>query len=154
MAKKRFSESVEFGGLSLGDETARLSVKIHRGWLELEDADAILAGSRCEAKIEIAPDGEQGTLKIGGKSIKEVEPLEAVVDVKRFGVSREDFTTGLTFQVSEIDVSKLARFANKAGKLTLKRTGDIPNAVKAEAEALLDGEKADGKEPDEINDGD
>jgi len=151
MAKKSFSKNVKFSQLSIGETTARLGCNITRENLELEDADSIFAGSRCSAKIEMKDDPGQTTMIVNGKDMTKVDPIEAVVDIKRYNVSRDMFTTGLTIQLSEVDVSKVAKFANREGKLTLKRTGDIPDHVKDEADELAGEEEDDGKSPDPLS---
>lgn len=125
MAKK-FSRNVKLGGLSIGEMTARMSFAFSREELDIVDADALFSGSRCNVQIEPKEDKNQQTIKVNGKSVKALDPIEAVCDIKGFRTTAENYSSGMTFLMSEVGVEKLARFSGKEVVLTLKRTGDIP----------------------------
>ncbi len=125
MAKK-FSREVKLGGLSIGEMTARMSFAFTREELDIADADALFSGSRCNVQIEQATDKDQQVIKVNGKSVKALEPIEAVCDIKGFRTTAENYSAGLTFLMAEVGVEKLARFSGKKVVLTIKRTGNIP----------------------------
>lgn len=128
---------VQFGGVSIGDETARVGVKIDRGAMTLDDADEFLCGKRLTGRIEVcAPGEQQGQQSLPG--MNDARPhLDGTFDVKRFGVGPKEVSAGLTFVLGSIDVSELAKFAKKNGRLTIMEAQYLPD----------DGEEDDGDGP-------
>ena len=152
MAKK-FSRAVKLGGLSIGETTARMSFGFSREELDIQDADELFSGSRCNVKIEQKEDAAQTTIKVNGKSVKAIDPIDAVCDIKGFRTTAEHYSAGMTFLMSEVGVEKLARFSGRDVVLTLKRTGDIPakepkGKAKPSQDDLLE-EKAAASEAEE-----
>lgn len=125
---------VQFGNVSIGAENARLGVKIDRGNMDLDSADEMLCGKRLTGRIEVCPPGEQqGQQALPG--MKDERPhLDGTFDVKRFGVGASEISAGLTFSLGAIDVSELARFAKKNGRLIVTEAQYLPD----------DGEDDDG----------
>lgn len=128
---------VQFGGVSIGDETARVGVKIDRGVMTLEQADECLCGKRLTGRIEVcAPGEQQGQQSLPG--MKNERPhLEGTFDVKRFGVGLKEISAGLTFGLGPIDVSELAKFAKKNGRLIVTDAQFLPE----------DGDDEEGEGP-------
>jgi hypothetical protein len=115
---------VSFLGVSIGDGTARVGVSVARPILSLSAADRSLCGRRLTGKIVLRPAGEdpnQTTLFDGVD-----HEVSATFDVKRFGVSPKAFSFGLTFPLIEINVSELAVFAKKEGRLQVGEIAAIP----------------------------
>lgn len=126
MSDAELEVDVQFGGVSIGDETARVGIKIDRTLLDLEKADDMLCGKRLTGRIEVCAPGEQnGQQSLPG--MKDSRPhLDGTFDVKRFGVGLKEFSCGLTFGLGSIDVSELAKFAKKNGRLTVTDAQFLP----------------------------
>lgn len=121
--KIKHSMPVAFSNVSIGDETARIGVKIDRANLSIESADEILCGKRCEVKIELGTqDDASGQQYIEGT----VEAIEATVDIKRYSVSPKAISAGLTFALSEVEPRALAPYAKGKGRLLVTKIEDIP----------------------------
>jgi len=124
---KELEVDVQFGGVSIGDETARVGIKIDRGRMSVEEADEFLCGKRLTGRIEVcAPGEQQGQQSLPG--MKDTRPhLDGTFDVKRFGVSLKEISAGLTFSIASIEVSELAKFAKKNGRLTITAAEFLPD---------------------------
>ncbi len=129
---------VEFGGVSIGEATARLGLRISREQISLEEADDCLCGRRLECRVVLGhPDDAPGQQKL-------IDDADLCVggsaDVKRFGCSPDWITGGLTFSLQEIDVADLARFSKGRGRLAVSGIAAIPedggHKEPAEDEAL------------------
>jgi len=114
----------EFGGVSIGECTARLGVRISREQISLEEADDCLCGRRLECRVVLGhPEDAPGQQTL-------IEDADLCVagsaDVKRFGCSPDWITGGLTFSLQEIDVAELARFSKGRGRLAVCDIAEIP----------------------------
>ncbi len=128
-AKPTLEVAVQFGGLSIGDQTARLGVRIARAFVDVEKADAVFVGKRLEVVVQLgAADADQ-------MKLFDVE-LEVVgsVDVKRIGVAPDSISAGLTFNLASIDVATLARFSKGVGRLKVLTVSELPSEAAAEAD--------------------
>lgn len=117
---------VSFGGVSIGDETARVGFSVERERLSLENADAHLCGRRVTGWIQLTERNEhpdQGRLDGFG----EPQRLEGTFDIKSIGVSRKSIHGGLTAAISEIKVEELALFAKRQGKLVIAESEEMPD---------------------------
>lgn len=121
-----FDLGCDFGGVSIGKDTARIGVKISRNVLSLQQADEALCGKRLT-----------GTLRRGNKSdapsqqnlpgMDSQEPfVNGTFDVKRFGVSPDDVTFGATFAINGLPLESLAELANQSGRLIVTNVELIP----------------------------
>lgn len=130
---------VHFGNASIGETVARLPITIARKELRPLQADKYFCGSRCEVVITL----DDGQEYLDGM---EPEPIDSTVDFKRYSANTKHFGSALAFAIGEIDVSKLALFANKLGKLKAVRIGD---AEEGDDESGGDdgAEGEDGDEP-------
>lgn len=113
---------VKFGGVSIGEVTARISVRIDREVCNINTADEVFCGHRLTGLITLSKD-DNGQTKIMDDMHHEVR---ATFDVKRIGITAAQVTTGLTFSLADIDVSELAPLANKAGRLIIENVAAIP----------------------------
>ena len=116
---------VDFLGVSIGDGTGRVGVKISRNQLSLGKADRTLCGRRLTGKITLVTNGEdvdQALLFEGAR-----QEVNATFDVKRFGVAPDWISCGLTFPLLEIDCRELAAFAKKQGRLIVDEIELIPS---------------------------
>lgn len=117
----------KFGGLSIGDATARLAASFDRKLLDLDRADDAFCERRLIGRIVLGHEGDAA----GQQTFTEQETLAAAFDVKGFSVKTRQVGTGLTFSLAEIDVAHLAKFAGASGRLVVDRMTDIPPAEKA-----------------------
>lgn len=121
---------VDFGGISYGDETARLSCRAARDSISLDDADANLCGKRLELELVAMPAGSLP----GQQQLPDMdEKLKGIADVKRFGVGVDEISFGLTFALSSIDKNQLLEFRKRSGRIVITHV-----------EVLPDGDEEDG----------
>lgn len=116
--------------VSIGDQTANLSLKIPRSdALTLDIADEYLCGRRLTGRVVTVREDEDArqTNFLEG----ERHAVAAVFDVKSFRVSPKQISCGLTFALKEIDVTELAQLANQTARLLVEEVG------------LLDGDSED-----------
>lgn len=134
---------VSFLGVSIGATTARLGIKIARDDLELTEADFALCGHRLTGSVTVQPSGEHPDQKEAFDTGKKLV-IQGTFDVKRFGVSPDDFSAGLTFGKRDVDISELSGFANRTGNLRVDNVSEIPED---EETADEHGEEAEEEEP-------
>lgn len=118
---QRKSFSCEFGGVSLGDQVARIGVHADKTVMDPIEADQFLAGRRCTVSIEL-PEGDAP----GQRRIKGFEPprIIATSDIKRYSGSDKAWGFGLAFNLSEIDSGVLAQFAKRSGRIDIEVLGN------------------------------
>lgn len=117
---------VQFGGVSIGESTARLSMKVPRNTLPLEEADSAFCERRLTGRIVLGKANDSP----GQATMFETDvSVDATFDIHRFGVSAENYTTGATFKLKEIEVGELARFSKGSGRLIVDDIADIPADV-------------------------
>lgn len=134
----------EFGGVSIGDKTARVGITVGRGDLDVEVADRHLVERRLTGTLLALPDGsqpDQGTLP--GVSDGRVQ-IDGTFDVKGVRLGGRTFTFGATFNLKGLDVEALSHFAKRAGKLLVVGSEEIP-----EDEELADLSGGNGTLDDE-----
>lgn len=119
---------MDFGGLSIGDTTARLGFKAERSRLNLEDADELFGGKRCLVLIENKLPDSNGQAQLEGMEGADVVSLEGLVDIKSFGTNAKVFTTGLTFNLEDVAAEVLAKFPKRRGRLSIKHKEDLPDS--------------------------
>lgn len=115
---------VEFGGVSIGESTARLGIRFDRSAMELERVDSTFCGRRLTCRVALGrTDDSPGQLRL----IEDCDfVVESVADVKRFGVGPDSINTGLTFNLKEVDIETLAKFSKGAGRLAVDQVAEIP----------------------------
>lgn len=134
--KPALEVAVAFGGVSIGDTTARLGVKIQRAFLNVVDADEIFTGKRLTVIVQLgAADADQGKL-----FDVEVE-VAGSVDVKRIGITAETISAGLTFNLQTLDIATLARFSKGVGRLKVFDVAAIPDDAPADEHADEKGDE-------------
>lgn len=107
----------EFGNLSVGDQTARLGVKIDRQILEsLDMADTMFGGVRLDGEIKLNGSAQQ---TLDGMEPEPVPEVSAVFDSKGFRVSDKSISLGLTFALSGLEIGVLQKFVKRFGRLTV-----------------------------------
>lgn len=144
---------VQFAGLSVGDQTANLGVKMAREAIEIDVADSLFCGRRLTVKIAVGTNGDAESQKRAPAD--SLEEIETTVDVKRYSVSMKSVTFGLTMALNEIDVGIVARrFAKRAGRLIVTSVDPIPadeadedDEEDDDAPSLFDGEERESEKP-------
>lgn len=129
---------VEFGGVSIGQSTARLGIRISREDIEIDEADNIFCGRRLKGKIELGKKDEDSRQT---KFFDSGPVVEGVFDVKRIGLSPEQVSTGLTFSIKDVDIRTLAKFSKGVGVLSVESVEDLPE----EADEKVSAAQKDAK---------
>lgn len=117
---------VQFGGVSIGEATARVGIRLERELLNLDAADELFAGRRLTGAVMVVPDGEspdQQRLFDGDDK----HEIESTFDVKGFRVAPKEIGCGLTFALAEIDVAQLGHFAKRSGVLLIDNVEALPD---------------------------
>lgn len=131
-AKSTLDVLCTFGGISIGQETARVSVKIERNQIDLLRADECFCGKRLIGKIVL---GRQGESNGQGKLIEDTDyEVAGAFDVKRIGVTPSQIATGLTFALASINVEDLTHFAKGSGRMIVEEVQEIPDDAGGDAE--------------------
>lgn len=115
---------VQFGGVSIGQATAKLSMKIERKFVKIQTADDAFCGRRIKGRIQLGGGNDQPGQQ---KFIETDLQIEGSFDIHRFGVTADHFTTGATFKLKEIDISDFAQFSKGSGRLIAEGIENIPD---------------------------
>jgi len=124
VAKSRPVEiPVSFGGVSIGQSTARLGLRIDRSHIDLIQADELFCGHRLTGDVVLGnrDDGEGQTTMFDTDFI-----VSGHFDVKQLGVNADRLSTGLTFSLKDVEIETLAKFSKGVGKLVVREVGAIP----------------------------
>jgi len=116
--------SVDFQGVSIGDGTARVGVKISRNQLSLTKADQSLCGRRITGQIVLTPGGDDPDQTYMFDDLK--HKIVSTFDIKSFSTRPDWFSCGITFALQEIDCRELGLFAKKQGRLIASDVQLIP----------------------------
>lgn len=120
---------VQFGGVSIGEATARLGVKIDRSVCSINAADDIFCGHRLNGRVVLGgSDDQPGQTRF----LDTDDYVDGVFDVKRFGANSKEISTGLTFSLRDVDVAELAKFSKGSGRLIVNNVGELPEDSKAD----------------------
>lgn len=116
---------VSFGGVSIGDTTGRLGVKVDRGVLSLDQAGEYFIERRLTLSVAIGG----GDDSPGQRTFWDMTEYEicSVADSKRIGVGGEVISFGLTFNLRDLDVGTLAKLSKGTGRLKVEKLGEIPH---------------------------
>lgn len=118
---------VDYGNVSIGKKTIRLTTKTSRKSLTLTQADKQLCDCRLSGIIlSRAGDGasEQGSLP--GAEGNDIE-LEGVYDVKKISFDKDGISFGLTFVKKGVDKEALSQVSGTSGMLIVFSIDDIPD---------------------------
>jgi hypothetical protein len=127
--------AVDFEGVSIGDGTGRVGIKIDREHMSVVAADAALCGRRLTGRIVAVPKDVDPDQKHMFEDQR--HELSGAFEVKRFSVSPKVITAGLTFALPEIDISEMAHFAKRSGRLII----DSIAMLEQEEEAAADDDQ-------------
>jgi hypothetical protein len=132
MARKKtedgglFNLPCSYGNVSIGDKTCNVRASISRGALKLAEADKNLCEHRLVGKIVAKPAGwtadQSGLPGMGDHDIE----MSGCFDVKGLNVKSDSIGIGLTFNIKEVDVSMLAQFAKRDGRIVIDSISEIP----------------------------
>lgn len=120
-----FAAAVEYGNVSVGDETARIGVKIARERCNLDTADECFCGRRLLGTIAVGDD-DPDQMRFDFDDAEQT--IDGTFDVAGYRVSPKHVTLGLTFALREIEVGDLAGFAKRAGFLRITEAVELPDA--------------------------
>lgn len=120
---------VEFGGVSVGQTTARIGVRINRDHCELSLADEVFCGHRLDVRVILGKSDEMPNQK---KAFESAYECAGAADVKHMGVNADTISTGLTFSLKEIKIEEFARFSKGAGRLVVYGVGELPDDAPSE----------------------
>jgi len=116
----------QFGGVSIGDQTARLGITIPRSSLAIDHADEYFSGRRLSCRVAL------GRVDESPEQMKLIDDCDFVVtsvcDVKGFRVTSDNVSFGLTFNLKETDIQTLAKFSKGSGRFSIEDVGEIPEA--------------------------
>jgi hypothetical protein len=119
---------VAYGDVSIGDKTARISIKVDRDTLSIIQADKNLCDKRLTGSIVRRPKGESnGQGRLDGMEDYGIETLKGIFDVKGFSVTKKHVAFGLTFAIASVDIGQLASFAKRSGELVINSSESIPD---------------------------
>lgn len=123
MAKKKvplLDVAVSFGGVSIGDTTAKVSFTINRDRFDLEEADRFLCGKRLTGRLVVVRGDEDPNQEpLPGMEDNKLE-LSSVFDCKGFRATPKTIASGAVFLLESIDVSVLGHVAKKSGRLIIQ----------------------------------
>lgn len=115
---------VKFGGVSIGEKTARIGISVSREYLNLEQADKLFTDRRLNGAVVLGhSDDAEGQIKLWDDSDHQ---LQTSFDIKGFRVGSEHFSAGLTMALKEINIVELARFSKGIGRFAIYDVTDIP----------------------------
>lgn len=135
--------AVEWGGVSIGDQVARLSFRADRNVLPLDAADRVLAGRRLDVVVAChAPGDAPGQTYLpdtphGGAAIK------ATVDSKSFSTNAKRISGSLAFNIESVDVALLGSFARRTGSLLVSEIEDLSGEPAAPDDDADEGHDAE-----------
>jgi hypothetical protein len=131
----------DFGGVSIGDGTARLGLTINREALTLAAAVKTFCGRRITGVVCVGDVDPDQTSFLNDAEYK----IPSVFDCKRMGLTLKEYSLGLTFSLADIDAECLTHFAKKKGMLRV----DLSSALPEKAERNGDDDEEEEDEGDE-----
>lgn len=116
---------VDFGGVSIGDQTVRIGITVARAHIDLLKADEVFVCHRLTGTVTLGRrDDQDGQAKLFDSDVQ----IQGVFDCKRIGVNGKNISTGLAFSLEDIDISELARFSKGAGMLEVESVAELPDS--------------------------
>lgn len=112
---------VHFGNLSVGDETVKIPIAIDRHRIGLAAVDRNFCNAQLSVTMTVIEDPNQQYFD-GMKP----KPLAAAAECRSYSVNAKRFSARLIFQLVDIQLDNLAKFAKSAAKIEVTRTGEIP----------------------------
>ncbi len=131
--KSMLDVAVAFGGVSIGDTTAKVGFSIDKEAMNIDVAEAVLCGKRLTGRLVALPNGEDPDQQALPGMEETKHELKAAFDVKGYRSTPKKISSGATFVLSSIDVSDLGHFAKRSGRLIVSETAEIPEPEKEES---------------------
>lgn len=122
-----FDLPVQFGGVSIGEMTARLGVKIDRKRIDVIKADQSFCDRRLIGSVVLGhadDDPDQTALWEDAD-----HRIEGAFDVKGFRCNSSHIAIGLTLALAEIDVAELAKFSKGSGRLVVGEIEELEKEI-------------------------
>lgn len=116
---------VTYGNVNFGDKTVRLGISFGTGSLAITKMRELLVGRRLTVHILARAGGAQASQESLPGADNDLE-LQGVCDVKSVSVAPKHYTTGLTFNIQDMDIETLAHFAKREGVVTIAASEAIP----------------------------
>jgi hypothetical protein len=117
---------VEYGNISIGEKTASVGVSFSRGQISLTKAAENFCERRLTGCIIAKPAGWNSDDQALPGMEEDVE-LHGVFDVASIRFTSKAFAVKLSFRLNEIDVSTIAEFAKRSGRLSVFEVADLPD---------------------------
>lgn len=115
---------VEFGGISLGKDTARIGVSIARSDLMLTNADELLVGHRLTCEITL--DGSEDTTSGQQRLVDDLDlRIDGIADCKGMRVTPDLIAAGLTMSLRDLVLEDFAKFSKGKGRLIISGVAKI-----------------------------
>lgn len=142
---------VEFSGFSGGEGTVRIGFRVRKEHMNVTAAEQSFCGRRLTGRIVVAPGGDAAsqTYIEGTEAAEGRHEISGTFDVKRYASSPKWISSGLTFNLEEIDVREVGHFSKQSGYLIVDNVGEIPAKAKkqkpAKAKVTANGNGFAGK---------
>lgn len=130
---------VEFSGFSGGEGTVRIGFRVRKEHLNVVAAEDSFCGRRLTGRIVVTPgrDAAAQTYIEGTDASEGRHEISGTFDVKRYASSPKWISSGLTFNLEEIDVREVGHFSKQSGYLIVDNVGEIPAKAKKPAKAKV-----------------
>lgn len=139
--KKPIGIPVKFGNVNVGENTCRLPFSIQRTKLSNDEALDLLVCRQLTGTITTADPSQLGTNPQKMLFDKATARIEGVFNTGNLSVGRKKFGSGATFPLSEIDESKISKFANRTGIVWIDATAPIEDKEKKPVKVTVPEEK-------------
>jgi hypothetical protein len=124
---------VDFGNVSVGDKTCRIKVSTGRKAVTLSRADKDICERRLTGTILAKPAGWRSDDQ-ALPGMDEDTTIDGSFDVKGVSFTTKALSFGLTFNVNDVDVSRLATFAQRSGRLIVNEVGPLTDGEEEESD--------------------
>lgn len=121
---------VTFGGLSVGDKTCRIGMRVSRANYTPSKADKQLVEKRLSVRLRAVPNGSTGD-QASLPGLDNDRVVEAVGDCNGYSATGKALSFGLTFALSSVDVESLSHFPKRDGQLIVSGIEEIPDGEQA-----------------------
>lgn len=129
---------VTFGGVSIGEKTARIGIVVSREYLGLEQGDKLFCERRLNGAVVLGhADDASGQAKLWDDADHQIA---TAFDIKGFRVGTTNLAAGLTMNLNEIDIAELAKFSKGVGRLAVYDVTDIPQEDRDSSPTHVPGE--------------
>lgn len=125
--------AVSFGGVSIGDATARVGFSIEKESMTIDEAEEILCGKRLDGRLVALPAGDDVDQQLlPGADPGTKHELKGTFDVKGYRSTTKAISTGAVFLLTAIDIELLGHFAKRSGRLIVTDASEMPEPEKKE----------------------